>query len=217
LSCQKYLTDSSAFLCPDCLASLVINSTPLCPVCGLRQPNNQPACHHSSPFKLLAATGFHHSPSSALIHTLKFKKLTPIANLIVNLLFVFLVKANISFPSDTLVIPIPLSLKRQTERGFNQSALLASPIARRFSLNYRPDLLYRKRHTSPQANLKQADRLRNVADCFALRRFAPALIKSRPILLIDDVFTTGATVTAAANLLKQAGASQITVLVFAKT
>lgn len=217
LSCQKYLLDSSDFICPDCLASLTLNSSPLCPVCGLRQPNKHLSCHHSPPFTLLAATGFHHSPAAALVHALKFKKLIPVGHLITDLLLIFLTKAQVSFSENTLVIPIPLSLTRRTERGFNQAEILAEAIAKHFTLNYRPDLLYRRHHTLPQAKLKKSSRLTNVTNCFALRSFAPAIIKSRSILLIDDVFTTGATVTAAVKILKQAGATDITVLVFAKT
>ena len=103
------------------------------------------------------------------------------------------------------VVPVPLSAERLKERGYNQSALLAKDIARHFQAPYYDTILIRKKHTLPQTTLPHKLRKENLRGAFALKNPEP-LLKKR-VLLIDDIFTTGATVREASKALSKAADS----------
>lgn len=111
-----------------------------------------------------------------------------------------------------LVVPVPLHPKRLAERGYNQSVLLAAPIARALEVPLAPRLLRRRSDTPRQAALDRPTRLVNVRDAFVAR--APT--QGRRVLLIDDVRTTGATLRACAAVLRGAGASRVLTLALAR-
>jgi ComF family protein len=114
------------------------------------------------------------------------------------------------------VIPIPLHPERQQERGFNQAqyfALALLPAADRI----RSDLLLRTKNTAIQADLPRDARMANMRHAFAANPLMAHQLKGTSILLIDDVTTTTATLSAAASALRQAGATQVHALVFART
>ena len=113
-----------------------------------------------------------------------------------------------------LVVPVPLSLQKLEERGYNQASRLAKPLAARLGKLYRPDSLMRIRETSSQVGLDFQARLENVQNAF---RADPKIIKGKSILLVDDVFTTGATLESAASELKLAGAKHVYALTLAKS
>jgi ComF family protein len=106
-----------------------------------------------------------------------------------------------------LVIPVPLHPSRLAERGFNQAALLARPLARALDVPMLARGLDRVRDTPRQATLDRILRLENVATAFAARD--PKKISAKNILLVDDVRTTGATLRACASALKNAGATRV--------
>lgn len=112
-----------------------------------------------------------------------------------------------------LVLPVPLSRARLRERGFNQAALLAAPIAARAGVALDVRSLRRTRATPPQSG-SAAARAANVRGAFGLRR--PARIPGRRILLVDDVFTTGATARECARTLLAAGAASVVVYTLAR-
>ena len=112
-----------------------------------------------------------------------------------------------------LVIPMPLSAKRLRERGFNQALQLARHLA--------PDktdatLLLRIRHTPPQTDLHRAQRLANVQNAFAIEPLRVQALAGKRLVLVDDVMTSGASLHAAARVLRQAGAAHVTALVLAR-
>jgi ComF family protein len=112
-----------------------------------------------------------------------------------------------------MVVPMPLHWARQWRRGFNQSELLARVVAKRIGSPLMR-VIRRRRATPPQAGLSNAQRRTNVAGAFMVRK--RALVKDRHILLVDDVMTTGATLSACAAVLKRAGAGRVTVLTLAR-
>lgn len=112
-----------------------------------------------------------------------------------------------------LVVPVPLHPSRLVERGFDQAALLALPVARRWGIPCATRTLLRTRPTPPQASLDRADRAANVADAF--RCALPEKVRGRTILLVDDVRTTGATLGACVEALCRAGAREVRTLVLA--
>jgi ComF family protein len=115
--------------------------------------------------------------------------------------------------SDVLV-PVPLHPRRQRERGFNQSALLAAEVGRRTSRPTCADALVRRLDSQPQAGLSAAARRKNVRDAFAVRR--RAVVAGRVVTLVDDVLTTGATALACARRLEEAGAREVRLLTVAR-
>lgn len=120
-----------------------------------------------------------------------------------------------------LIIPVPLHPARRRERGFNQSELLAVGLARalrRQRTGAAPqvarDCLRRKRATPPQTGLSVAARRENLRGAFAVIK--PDVFRGRRIVLVDDVMTTGATLSACASALKKAGAAQVMGLTLAR-
>ena len=116
-------------------------------------------------------------------------------------------------PADW-VVPVPLHAARLRERGFNQAERLARGISGRLRLPCRDDLLVRCRPTRPQADLTKAERIRNVRGAFDLSPDPD--LRGKRILLVDDVMTTGSTVSACAALLKSAGAEKVFALTAAR-
>lgn len=103
------------------------------------------------------------------------------------------------------VVPVPLHRAKQNKRGYNQSALIAYKLIERYGLPVREDLLERIRNTSSQRLLNAEERAKNTLDAFR----ASDRAKDKRILLIDDVFTTGATMNECAKALKLAGAAYV--------
>lgn len=115
--------------------------------------------------------------------------------------------------SADMVLPMPLSRQRLQERGFNQALLLAKAVAPHKT---QAQMLLRIRDTLPQSSLSRAARLHNVQKAFALEPQHHASVAGKRIVLVDDVMTSGASLAAAAQCLRQAGAVHITALVFAR-
>jgi ComF family protein len=113
-----------------------------------------------------------------------------------------------------LLLPMPLSPARLRERGFNQSLELARHLSSNKTV---ADLLLRISHTAPQSSLKRDERLKNVVAAFALDPLRTSELRGKRVILLDDVMTSGASLFAAAQTLREAGAAHITGLVLART
>jgi ComF family protein len=117
--------------------------------------------------------------------------------------------------SANLIIPVPLHAERERERGFNQAVLLARELARLSHLPLDEHSVVRRVHTERhRAGMDARARRESVADVFAVRH--PKLVTGQRVLLIDDVFTTGATVSACAAVLREAGTQDVLVLTLAR-
>ncbi len=123
---------------------------------------------------------------------------------------------NLPFQDATKIIPVPLSKKRYFERGFNQAVVLAKIFVKSIGLMLDEQSLVRKIHTPMhRAAMDSKARETSVKNAFDVMR--PKLIEGQTILLIDDVYTSGATVSNCAKVLKETGASKVYVLTIAKT
>jgi ComF family protein len=122
---------------------------------------------------------------------------------------------NSPFGSTSLIIPVPLSPRREKERGFNQAAVIADGLSRKTNIPVDELSLARKVHTERhRAGMDRKARHDSVFNAFEVKR--PRLIKGETILLVDDIFTTGATVSNCAKALKKAGAAEVNVLTIAR-
>ncbi|MCC7038015.1 MAG: ComF family protein [Alphaproteobacteria bacterium] len=115
-----------------------------------------------------------------------------------------------------IVIPVPLHFRRLWQRRFNQSAVLGELLAKRSNLAFAPDALTRQRYTVKQKGLSRKERHANVRGAFAVDGKQAASLIGKNILLVDDVFTSGATLNECARVLKKAGAAQVYVLTIAR-
>jgi ComF family protein len=111
-----------------------------------------------------------------------------------------------------MVVPIPLGKKRLRERGYNQVGLIARPLAMALGLEYAPQVLARRRETRSQVGLNKDARRDNVRDAFV----AGARVKGKTVLVMDDVATTGSTLSAGAEALYLSGAKDVYALTVAR-
>ncbi len=191
-------------LCPDCEAGFVPLVPPFCERCGLPAPAIEGECgrclsgHTSFDFGRSALTLT--EDLRRTIHEFKYNDRVSLARPLGRALAAC--REREPFTAG-LVIPVPLFARRERERGYNQTVLLAS----RLSLPTAAGIVGRRRDTSSQTGLTRAERLRNVKGAFESR--SPL---RGTVLIVDDVMTTGATVNQLAQVLKRAGASRVEVL-----
>ncbi|HTM21446.1 MAG TPA: phosphoribosyltransferase family protein [Kofleriaceae bacterium] len=143
------------------------------------------------------------------VRRLKFGRRTEVARALAPLLAPALAEAA---AGCDLIVPVPLHWRRLAARGFNQAALLLAQAGRRLELPVDRLSLRRRRATAPQTGLDARARRRNVDGAFAVAPRRAGRLAGRRILLFDDVVTTGATLAAAAEALRGAGAAEVTAL-----
>lgn len=117
---------------------------------------------------------------------------------------------------DTVLVPVPVHPLRLIQRRFNQAAVLSNALATLVSRQSIPDLLRRVRRTKPQDGMTVAERFANQSDAIAPSRYAALKLAGRPVVLVDDVMTSGATLAAAAEACYAIGARQVNVLALAR-
>jgi ComF family protein len=120
------------------------------------------------------------------------------------------------FPSADFIIPVPLHPKRLRMRKFNQSALIAQGLAKKTTALYLPQSLQRRRHTPPQKGLSAKARSKNVQGAFCVPPQRQAQLRDKTVILVDDVYTSGATLNECARALKAGGVAAVYVLTLAR-
>lgn len=219
LLCQRPLTNSS-LLCPECYKFLQeeINvKTKQCEKCGkpLSLLSNSPICidcqHRSFPYEKIATLGFYKDKLKDLIHFYKFRSRWSLSRIFYQLLQIH--SSKLFFDVD-YIIPIPLSKQRLSKRGYNQATLIAKQIKKIIKKPIAYNLLIRKKDTPHQSLLTKFEREKNLTDAFEVKY--DAKYRHKRFLLVDDVITTGTTITEAAKALKNSKPQKIVVFAIAK-
>ena len=137
---------------------------------------------------------------------LKFENIDPLGKLFAGWLAQVTVDGGPAFEAD-VVVPVPLHRQRERERGYNQAALIAKPLAKRLGLPYKSVLLTRNRPRPDKHLLSYEERWESVRGAFATR--PGSQVDNLRVLLVDDVMTSGATLDSCAKTLREAGARSV--------
>lgn len=203
--CEKAVNQ---YLCPDCIEKIQLIDYPYCRTCGA--PSETARCgecrERAFVFESGRSAGVYEGVLREAIHAMKYTFHPAVAGPLGDLMAERFVRLYPGGKTD-VVVPVPIHRSRMLVRGFNQSEQLARRMCQRISLPVEAGLLYQARKTRHQVDLPQEQRESNVRGAFAVRD-APKLFGKR-VLLIDDVFTTGATLNEAASALLAAGARSV--------
>ena len=212
--CRRKLREPDRGFCSPCSSSFHLIRPPLCVCCG--EPMTSPAdlcgaciCRPPSPGAprpRVRSAALHIGPLREAILGAKYAGRMAVAHS----LGIFLKSQyEIFFAPETFdrILPVPLHVRRLRQRGFNQCELLARPLAKKLSLPLDRDTVVRTRHTSPQSGTGREQRHRNLRGAFSVED--PSRVRGRSFLILDDVYTTGATVDALSEALFSAGAAKV--------
>lgn len=199
-----------ALLCAECRRDLPRLPAALCPVCAEASPGGTicGACLKTPPHFDATFAAFRYAfPIDKLVQALKYQRRLATADFLANAMLAA------GTPAGDLVVPLPLSAQRLRERGFNQAAELARPLARALKLPLELDGCTRSRDTAPQAMLPWKERRRNIRHAFE----CAIDLGGQSVIVVDDVMTTGATLDEFARTLKAHGAARVSNWVAART
>ena len=207
------------WLCQECNYALAPRLYTNCPQCnkGGEEGRLAPVCKaHTGLTCFFASYTFSAPVAQSLIHSYKFRHASALHTYISNLMLTWILGHDLEYlfaKNNLLITSVPLSKRRRQTRGFNQAELLAKDIASHLALPYESTLV-RIKDTDPQTKVVSAEnRYENIKGAFAPGNID---ISGKKILLIDDIYTTGATMQECATILRQTGASQVWGLAFAK-
>ncbi len=211
-ACFFCLTKTNDTWCKECETDFILNIA-RCPVCARNTINNEVcgACLKRKPDFTSTEILFNYQyPANHLIKTLKFNNRPELAISIADKMAKQLSEKPFL---PKLLLPVPLHKKRQRDRGYNQSLVIANQIAKRLELKVNPSLCKRIKNTDPQSTLPMNTRMKNIKGAFCLTDTR----LPEHIAIIDDVITTGSTVNELSALLSKAGCQCIEVWAIAKT
>ena len=210
--CRKHVR-AGEYLCDSCEAKIVRIVPPFCATCSEPFDGSIDAaftcanCAHRSIYFTSAVAAYRGSGVVRdVIHEFKYNRRIHLRHLVARWLRAALDDERLRDHRFDLVVPVPLHPARQRERGFNQAGLLAELLSAQTSIPCRP-LLKRIRYTTTQTALDRSERIENLHNAFRLRKNAD--VRGLRVLLIDDVLTTGSTLSECARVLKRAGATSI--------
>jgi ComF family protein len=210
------------WICGACWGKVRWLTGPVCPRCGFPFPSPEALAHSPGhlcgncrgkepPFSLARTAGAHEGALREAIHLLKYGRRHSLGKTLGR----FLLPCAGALPASDIVVPVPLHPSRLRHRGFNQSLLLADAVSGEMGVPLDYIALERVRPTRPQVELTPDERKANIRGAFAVRR--PERIEDKTVLLVDDVFTTGATVSECARVLRKAGANEVVVATLSRS
>jgi ComF family protein len=228
---QPLLNISRLPVCPDCLKRVAPIRGKVCSICGelvlstFAEADQDgvlrcPVCRRvRRPFARAVAYGSYDDALRELIHVLKYNGVRPAAAVLGRMLAEAIATLQPALTQKpVLLIPVPLYKSKRHQRGFNQAELIAHHALKVLNgspLELRTDILVRTRDTRSQIGLTSHQRRENLRGAFAVARAEQ--VTGREIVLVDDVYTTGTTVTECAKVLRRAGAAEVWVATVART
>jgi len=210
----------ASVLCSDCLEQVSFLTSPLCKICGQPfGPQTVQEDHHCGsclekrpPFDFARSIVRYETPVTTLLHRLKYQGDTntigPLKEIIT------MGRQHCSVKDSDIIVPVPLHRSRLRQRGINQSLVLAQLAFTGYKEKIVANLLVRVKNTLPQTGLTGSERRKNLKGAFSIT--APGRIQDRQIWLVDDVYTTGTTVSECSEILKKKGAKAVNVWTFAR-
>lgn len=206
LGCEK----EGELVCAKCLGGIQLQGVFCCPVCHRKSPGGQ-TCEPCSPQSAVSqtialATYQENSILGKIIQTFKYDFSQGAVKAIDQLIHNSGGHLSAIMTPIDYIISIPLHRRRQSERGFNQAEIIARLLSKKAKIPLAL-MLTRSRATKQQAKLSRAERMKNVEGAFRLRQ--PINLSGKVCLVVDDVYTTGSTLQAAASVLRQAGAHEV--------
>ena len=218
-SCRSAIGEPDA-LCGKCWAAVRFIEPPYCAVYGTPfafdlGPGilSAEALADPPPFRRARSAALFGDVTRSLVHQLKYQDRPYLAQVLATSMH----RAGRELLDDAkVIVPIPLHRWRLWRRRFNQAALLGAELSVRSGVPHDPTILERVRHTRQQVGLSVLQRADNMRGAFHVPEGKRGRISGAPVLLVDDVYTSGATVKAAARALLQAGASAVDVITFAR-
>jgi ComF family protein len=219
VSCASLMSHrETGMVCSLCWSRLPILPSPQCQRCG--HPLSGDACRWCEllpPFvrAVRSVCWVPAEPASGIVHALKYEGWANVADEIAGRM------ARLSWPLDVVeeraaVVPVPLASARKRQRGYNQSALIAGALGRRWRIPVWEHAVVRIRETESQTRLTPEQRLDNVAGSFGTASEGRQKLRGAHIVLVDDVVTTAATLNACAKVLYDAGARIISYVTFGR-
>jgi len=217
--CEKFLEEGKKGLCGECLSEIHWIDPPFCSVCGSPFPSGVGESHpcgdcltKTRHYETARALGYYVGPLQKMIHRWKYQGKTSLTGPLGEWMATGSHRHWDPALFD-LLVPVPLHSRRLRERGFNQALLLVKELSRRTGIPYRKRLLQKRDSTPPQVNLSGADREKAVRNAF--QYIGPENLEGKTLLLVDDVYTTGATVNECSRVLLASGAERVHVLTLA--
>jgi ComF family protein len=226
LLCHSLLAerDADRLVCPVCRHRWRPVRPPWCARCGQPEPHFGPCrlcAEWPEALRTVRSAVWLSEGAREAVHALKYGGLPRIAEDLADTM----ARVPLEGGDAPVLVPIPLAPRRQRQRGYNQSEALAAALGRRWQFPVARDLLTRVRETATQTALTPETRLANVAGAFAAERDVlgrltpgrrPGVSRDSTFILVDDVFTTGATLAEAARALEQAGARTVLGVTFGR-
>jgi len=204
LNCKKYLEEKEKpdLICGNCFQSIKIYK-------NLFRPSSQ--------LILAAVTSYGNSATKELIHCLKYKGFLKAQKPLGEILIKYLSNLDLRL-ENCIVVPVSLYPSRRRKRGFNQAEILADIISRYFNIPVRTDVLKRIKDTKSQIETKsRKERAENLKGSFEISAGGKEIMKNKNIILVDDVYTSGATMNAAIKTIRRYNKNRIIGIVVAKT
>lgn len=214
--CGMDVFDNPYFICDDCKKNLPYLEGKICIHCGEPLVSDGNYCKRCKGKVFIIDRAFapfiYKDNAVSLVYNLKYNSKKYVAKCMAKFMADYFKKSKLY---ADYIIPVPLCDKRFKQRGYNQSEELAKEISKLLNINIKLDCLKRVKETPTQTNLDYSERQINLKDAFKV--YKSKCLNDKTILLIDDVYTTGATTKECARVLKNAGANCVYVLTFAHT
>ena len=222
ICCGKIIDASRPYrLCNECMAGMKWATGRLCAKCGKPLSASDPgdicySCreHHHSFDKGFACAeyGMH---ERAVIFSLKYNGRTHIAHTVAEMMSDRL-RGEAVYDDIDMVVPVPMFRQKKLKRGFDQSELIARELAGRMGTEFRGDIVLRRKDTRAMRGLSPAERRDNLRGVFAAGEGCGSReLSGKRVLIVDDIYTTGATADAVTDILKAAGAEYVYFIAFA--